>query len=228
MNGNGKEPTPKERRMKRERKLRRQGIAEVAERHFIEHGYDYAKVEDIAAEAGYTKATIYNYFESKDGLFLAVEARVFDILYEVMEKSLKEPTISNELRAMGEGYLRFVLEYPYLAEFIETGRISVLIANIVRKEQEGVALSESETEYREAQLRVEKLMSEAVNKTLGTLGVEGKVDTFSVVMGLSTIGLSIRELIRRGKAGNWSEEESRKYLDVLFTIIEQGLKHYDD
>ena len=228
MNGNSKESSAKEKRIERERLLRREGIIKIAERHFIERGYDETKVEDLASEAGYTKATIYNYFGSKDDLFLAVEARVFDVLYKVMNETLNQPDVGYELRAIGDAYLNFVLEYPEQAAFVEAGRLTVLINNIVRKEAAGDLLSESEREYRESQLRVEGLMSDAVNKTLGKLGVEGKVNTFSVVMALSTLGLSIRELIRRGRAGNWSDEQSREYLNVLFTIIEQGIKHYED
>lgn len=39
-------------------------------RHFAEHGFDGARVEDIANELGIAKATIFRHFGSKDGLFL--------------------------------------------------------------------------------------------------------------------------------------------------------------
>jgi AcrR family transcriptional regulator len=40
-------------------------------RHFAEHGYRGARVEDIATEVGVAKGTVFLHFGSKEGLFLA-------------------------------------------------------------------------------------------------------------------------------------------------------------
>jgi TetR/AcrR family transcriptional regulator len=50
---------------------RRGRILDVAMRHFAEHGYRGARVEDIAAEVGVAKGTVFLDFASKEGLFLA-------------------------------------------------------------------------------------------------------------------------------------------------------------
>ena len=50
---------------------RRDQIVEVAMRHFAEHGYSGARVEDIASEVGIAKGTVFLHFGSKEGLFLA-------------------------------------------------------------------------------------------------------------------------------------------------------------
>ncbi|HZD18266.1 MAG TPA: helix-turn-helix domain-containing protein [Actinomycetota bacterium] len=50
-------------------------IVEVAMRHFAEHGYRGARVEDIAAEVGVAKGTVFLHFRSKEGLFLAAYER---------------------------------------------------------------------------------------------------------------------------------------------------------
>jgi len=44
-------------------------------RHFAEHGYRGARVEDIAAEVGVAKGTVFLDFASKEGLFLAAFQR---------------------------------------------------------------------------------------------------------------------------------------------------------
>lgn len=44
-------------------------------RHFAEHGYRGARVEDIAAAVGVAKGTVFLDFGSKEGLFLAVYER---------------------------------------------------------------------------------------------------------------------------------------------------------
>lgn len=50
---------------------RRQHIINSATEIFCEHGYDGASMSAIAAKAGGSKGTLYNYFPSKDELLLA-------------------------------------------------------------------------------------------------------------------------------------------------------------
>ena len=54
---------------------RRERIVEAAMRHFAEHGYRGGRVEDIAAEVGVAKGTVFLDFGSKEGLFLAAYQR---------------------------------------------------------------------------------------------------------------------------------------------------------
>jgi TetR/AcrR family transcriptional regulator len=51
---------------------KRQLIVECAMRRFAQHGYQGAKVEDIATELGIAKGSIFQHFGSKSGLFLEV------------------------------------------------------------------------------------------------------------------------------------------------------------
>lgn len=51
---------------------KRDRIIQVAMRHFAESGYDGARVDDIAREAGVAKGAVFGYFGNKAGLFLAV------------------------------------------------------------------------------------------------------------------------------------------------------------
>src|SRR6202521_3181325 len=50
-------------------------IIEAATRHFAEHGYNAARVGDIAAALGIAKGSIFQHFGSKDGLFFEVYKR---------------------------------------------------------------------------------------------------------------------------------------------------------
>src|SRR5258708_5381698 len=46
-------------------------IVEAAMRHFAEHGYHPARVQDIATELGIAKGSVFQHFGSKDRLFFA-------------------------------------------------------------------------------------------------------------------------------------------------------------
>lgn len=50
-------------------------ILNAAEQLFNLHGYRRTSMDDIAAEVGVAKGTLYLYFESKEALFCAIQAR---------------------------------------------------------------------------------------------------------------------------------------------------------
>jgi len=228
MNYNEKSDSYKKRRMERERKHRRDNIIKTAERFFINQGYEQTMVDQIALQAGYSKATIYNYFESKDDLFIAVVSIAFDKLFQVMENTLNQPDVKYELRSLGEVYLIFIDEYPDYAGLLDSGRLSLPIGKMIEKEETNQSLTESEKEFRFHQLKIQELLTHVLTETMRESGVQTKLDPLSVVMALSTLGLAIRELAMRGKTRDQPEEKSREYLKILFNIIDKGLKHYDD
>ena len=49
---------------------KRERIVEAALKHFAEQGYHAARIEDLAAQLGVAKGSIFQYFGSKAGLFL--------------------------------------------------------------------------------------------------------------------------------------------------------------
>lgn len=64
----------------RDAHAKRESILDVAMRHFAEHGYRGARVEDIAAEVGVAKGTVFLHFGNKEGLFLAAYERAVGML----------------------------------------------------------------------------------------------------------------------------------------------------
>jgi len=72
---------PEARLSRRERSgERRARILEAAMRHFAERGYQAARIEDMAAELGIAKGSIFQHFGSKAGLFLATYKRAVSSL----------------------------------------------------------------------------------------------------------------------------------------------------
>jgi AcrR family transcriptional regulator len=220
--------SPKTMRLKRERNQRRKTIIDIARKFFTEHGYDGTMVEKIASEVGYTKVTIYNYFESKDDLFAAVAAEVYEKLYQIMDSHLKQEDVSFELRSMGDAYVIFFERYSDDALLFESSRLSQVISNIRRKTESGETLTESELEFSQHRQLLEELMTSVITETMRSSGVQDKVDPFSVIMVLSTFAQAIRNLVMQGRTSDAPEEKTKEYLSVFFTIIDQGLRHYDD
>ncbi|MXN45335.1 TetR family transcriptional regulator [Shinella kummerowiae] len=65
--------------------LRERRILDAALKVFSEKGFVSASMDDIAAEAGLTKPTLYQYFPSKDELFTAMMSQERDHMLESFE-----------------------------------------------------------------------------------------------------------------------------------------------
>lgn len=64
--------------MRKKTDERSQAILDAAKAVFEKVGFDQATMAEIAAEVGYSKATLYNYFRSKEQLFLELARHVGD------------------------------------------------------------------------------------------------------------------------------------------------------
>lgn len=64
---------------------KREAIVEAAMRAFAEHGYQGARVQDVAAQLGIAKGSVFQHFGSKAGLFLAAYRRAVEMLPSWLE-----------------------------------------------------------------------------------------------------------------------------------------------
>ena len=62
----------KELRQSRVRQMKNQLILEAALTVFAQKGYHNTRLEDISYEAGFSKATLYNYYKDKEDIFLTL------------------------------------------------------------------------------------------------------------------------------------------------------------
>jgi AcrR family transcriptional regulator len=115
----------------RERKKRetRQHISDVATGLFLERGFDEVRVADVAAAAGVSEKTVYNYFETKEALLLDREEQMEQALRSALgpgaatsspieamvQVILAELTDFYELWGAGDGF-REVLRFRALIE----------------------------------------------------------------------------------------------------------------
>lgn len=97
---------------------RRAAIMDCAEDIFLELGFQAASMSAIAARLGGSKGTLYNYFESKEELFLACVARHCEHLHEAMSSLLVEGAdLRQTLTEMGVRYVEFVSSDETVAKF---------------------------------------------------------------------------------------------------------------
>src|SRR4051812_37007650 len=96
-------------------------ILDAAEHHFLVHGFEATKVDEIADEADVAVGSVYNHFTSKEGLYAALLERALDLfdLYMDEEPRPDGPALEQLLDTAGRlarfgrerpGYLRLLVQ----------------------------------------------------------------------------------------------------------------------
>lgn len=91
-------------RVKKEKAIRETKtnlILDAALKVFSSKGFHDTRLEDIAAEAGFSKASLYNYYEDKEDIFLSLAIREYIQLSEILKRLIKsEDTFEQRLRSL--------------------------------------------------------------------------------------------------------------------------------
>src|SRR3954452_2528948 len=122
-------------------------IVDAAERHFLEHGFQAAKVDEIADEADVAVGSVYNHFGSKEGLYRASLERALALFDTYMDEE-REPdgTALEQLLDVAGRIARFGRE--------RRGHLRMLVLPQPREAEE--ALRESLDQVRKAMAAQER------------------------------------------------------------------------
>lgn len=123
-------------------------IIQAASRVFSKKGLHQARMEDIANEAGVSKATLYLYFSSKEDLIL----RIFEEFYESAFNSVPQSlpvnlSVTDRLKlafqmvsnTVAESQKMMPLTYEFYSEATRTDRIRSIIRKYYTRNQESMA-----------------------------------------------------------------------------------------
>src|SRR5260370_11984943 len=122
------EPEPRRGRA-HDAKGAREAILNAAEAVFAQHGFDGARIDAIAAEAGYNKSLLFQYFGDKLGLYAEVNKRIDREINElgvrVLAPLLEDETITSDayrfrtfLETTIGALFDYLLEHPRLVRII--------------------------------------------------------------------------------------------------------------
>jgi len=96
---------------------KRAAIVDTAAHHFFHHGYAASAIEQIAADAGVSKVTIYNQFGDKRALFAAaVECECEKMRGHFSLEAMPQGTIAERLTAIDEAIYAFLFR-PEMIQF---------------------------------------------------------------------------------------------------------------
>ena len=101
-----------------DRDERRDTILQIAHAAFLVDGYATTSMSAIAAKVGGSKATLYNYFSSKEDLFAAVIAeRCRDFEEMLYDADLETQDFRKALTILGERAVRWMLRDDSIATY---------------------------------------------------------------------------------------------------------------
>ena len=78
------------RRKKEPESVHREAMAAAAERLFMQGGIEAARMDDIARESGYSKATLYVYFSSKEEIITYLVAKSMHLLHQYIVEAVSD------------------------------------------------------------------------------------------------------------------------------------------
>ncbi|HEY0974165.1 MAG TPA: TetR/AcrR family transcriptional regulator [Solimonas sp.] len=83
----------------------------VGARVFAQHGYHATSMDEIAKRAGISKPMLYRYFESKDGLYLAIIDRTGQHMIDGLGLIMQQPDPIERIENVAIGLLSFIDRY---------------------------------------------------------------------------------------------------------------------
>ncbi len=78
------------------------GLLKAAEKVFSDHGYHNTSVRDIAREAGFSVGGVYQFFQSKDELYLKVVESQWEHFFSLLNAALQAKTVEARLTTLTE------------------------------------------------------------------------------------------------------------------------------
>lgn len=132
------------RRKKEPQNVHRKAISMAAEQLFMKKGIDNTSMNDIAKEAGYSKATLYVYFKNKEELVSVLVLESMQKLHEYISQALMQSNDTRECyKEICQALLKYQEEYPlYFKMVLETIDIDLQSEHFMPEEKETFLVGE--------------------------------------------------------------------------------------
>ena len=107
------------RRKKEPQNVHRKNISTAAEQLFMKKGIENTSMNDIAKEAGYSKATLYVYFKNKEELIGMLVLESMKKLYDYISLALEQGNgTKDRYKKICHALLQYQEEYPFYFKMV--------------------------------------------------------------------------------------------------------------
>ena len=114
LEANGESASPRARRRQRVRRA----FLDAARRMIVEHGPAGLSLREVARQADYSPAALYEYFESREALLAALIQEGFDALNQAISSVSTDLTPREQLQHIGLAYVNFARQQPQTFELL--------------------------------------------------------------------------------------------------------------
>lgn len=191
--------------------MRKELILEVAKKHFSEKGYN-ASLTDIAKDAGIRKATLYNYFQSKDDLFLEVILEETESYFESKKAEFASLTELSSEERLHKMFLSIVKYFSNREKFM-FWRWMILIDSEEFKKNIRDRASVREKRF---MLIIHNVLENGIkNNEIKELPVAALMKTYYALIHWAIDGVHLFDSI----------DQSKSYIDDIWYIFWQGIKN---
>ncbi len=206
--------------------LRKQIILKAAEKLFLSKGYEDTTMDQIANESEFSKGTLYNYFKSKDDLYLAIGTKAYELIIDYTKYFVesKDPGV-DQLKAVGYAYYEFTKNYPDYAHIFHD--IAIKLPNVAQKSKD--KLTAIEKDYQNRSEAYGEQFRDVIIKAIKTKTIRSDKDPFLIGFTLSMMTSGImKELEQHQNTLETMEFGGDEIIDFMFEIIAEGLKPRED
>ena len=110
------------RRKKEPKEVHRHNIASAAQELFMKQGIETTTMDEIAKKAGYSKATLYVYFQNKEEIVSVLVLESMKKLYDYIVTAIEErESIKGRYYRICKALIRYQEEYPFYFKTVLEG-----------------------------------------------------------------------------------------------------------
>ncbi|MFX1418888.1 MAG: TetR/AcrR family transcriptional regulator [Promethearchaeota archaeon] len=213
-------------RKEKEKEQRRNEIIMTAMDIFISKGFNNTKMEEIAYKASLSKGTLYNYFDSKNDLYLVVGTiaiRKLNEFYEAIDLTSKSDL--ERLLTLGYAIYEFSKKFPGLYNIASDIRKKPFFLNINQKVMKGASLTRNEAEINFETQRYQKLVLNPIKDGIDNKIIRDDLTPIFLIATLTSLTEGLIDSLRNFKPLYDSYGvNTDDIFDLVFEWITEGIK----
>lgn len=201
--------TPPASRQKARTEATRRKLLKAAENIFAREGFEAARLEDIAAAAGYTRGAFYANFESKEDIFFALlDDWIGGRMAEINSLLSKHKTRAGRLRALREHYAQLAKDRGLAMLSLEFKLYAIRHPR-------------AHARLRARQQKLRSCGGDILRRVMKDLGRSPRISYTAAAAGLGAFSnaLLLDHLV---DSKSLPDEETRQLLGMLFDVVVQG------
>jgi TetR/AcrR family transcriptional regulator len=215
-------------RRDREKKYRVESIVNSAHKVFSEKGFLKSTMDEIALGAEVSKPTIYQYFKTKEDLFISFAIPIIDSIHQVLKKLIEQIdndrilTFSHLIQELFGGYFKVYEKSPEMFKVLQIFQETKLLLELdpqIRKK----ILRKAKTNY----LLMRQVLEKAMSK-----GIMEKYDPFplaDIIWGATVGIIQVEDIKNDYKKGHKFKKIAFKMVaDIFATALDKRLNNLEN